>query len=72
MDERGKKIIKKTLKEKKSDEKFYKALSRVLSDELEGERGYSLYLDLIREIRQWARDQGVSVVEGAKMIVKEK
>ncbi len=71
MDEKGKKIVKRALDEKRDDEQFYEALSRVLSEKIDGKKGYSLYLKLIKEIRKFARDKEVSVVKGAEIMVTE-
>ena len=44
MDKDGKKLVEKALQSQRPHEKYYKALSRTVSEEETGKEGYSLYL----------------------------
>ena len=72
MEKEGKKLIEKALQNQRPHEKYYKALSRTVSEDKTGKEGYSLYLDLIREVRENARNNDISIEDSAKEIIGKK
>lgn len=72
MNKEGKKLVERALQNQRPHEKYYKALSRTVSEEKTGKKGYSLYLDLIREVREKARKDDISIEESAKEIIGKK
>jgi len=72
MDKEGKNYIEKALQSQRPHEKYYKALSRTVSEEQTGKEGYSLYLELIREVRENARENDLSIEESARKIIGKK
>ncbi len=61
-----KRMIRKALDEQGSEERFNKALARVVSENTRGKRGYKKYMDLIEEIRDISREDEISIKEAAR------
>ncbi len=61
-----KEIVKKSLDTQKKDEAFNKALARVISEKIDGKKGYEKYMDLIEEIRNISRTNDLSIEDAAK------
>ncbi|MFW5946826.1 MAG: hypothetical protein ACOCSJ_05125 [Candidatus Natronoplasma sp.] len=60
------KMIKKALDEQGPEERFNKALAKVVSESTSGKQGYKKYMDLIEEIRKISREDEISIEEAAK------
>ena len=61
-----KSMVEKALDEQGPEERFNKALARVVSEKTSGKRGYKDYMDLIEEIREISREDEISIEEAAK------
>ncbi len=61
-----KSMVRKALDEQGPEERFNKALARVVSEKTSGKRGYKDYMDLIEEIREISRENEISIEEAAK------
>ncbi len=69
MDKEGKKLVEKALKNQRPHERFNKALSRTVSEKQKGKKGYKRYLELMDEIRELAREEGVDIEKSVKKIL---
>lgn len=67
MDKRDLEVIKHALKNKHRDEPFERALGRAIRKD----RGdFKRYLRIITEVREFARNKKVDVVEGAQILTE--
>ncbi|GEM_PF-1964489 len=69
MDKEGKKLIEEALKNQRPHERFNKALSRTVSKKIDGKKGYKRYLDLMNEVRDVSRKEGISIEKSVKKIL---
>ncbi|MEF8835490.1 MAG: hypothetical protein V5A76_04985 [Candidatus Thermoplasmatota archaeon] len=60
------KMVKEALKREDDDERFNKALARIVNERVDGKRGYKEYMDLIEEIREISRKKEISIEEAAE------
>ena len=61
-------VIRNAIKNKHRDEPFERALGRAVRKD---GGDYKRYLDLMADIREYARRRRVNVVEAARMIIKD-
>ncbi len=67
MEKRDIDVLRDALKNKHRDESFERALGRAVRKD----RGdYKRYIDIMGEIREFARSKRVNVIEAARMIIK--
>ncbi|MBS3782083.1 MAG: hypothetical protein KGY66_04545 [Candidatus Thermoplasmatota archaeon] len=59
-------MIERALDEQGPEERFNKALARVMSERIDGKKGYEEYMELIDEIRDISRRKEISLEEAAK------
>ena len=69
MDNEGKKLVEKALRDQRPHERFNQALARVVSEDEKGKSGYKRYLELIDEIRSKAKDEDCSIEEAVKKVL---
>jgi len=69
MNKKDRDYLRKALSEQRPHERYNRALSRVISENMKSKAGYKKYLELMDEVRSYSRKNDCSIEESVKEMI---